>query len=84
MLNYVDLEMNLWTDEEHCYLTAYGRDEFNELDTKHYISVEIAESDYRIFTADDDAWYSEGDLEYNALLGTFILYQLNKKANENG
>jgi len=83
MLNYTDLEMNLWTDGDTCWLSAYGRDEFNELDTQHFISVEIAESDYRIFTADDDAWYAEGDREYQALLGTFIIYQLNKKANEN-
>ena len=76
---YTDLEMNLWTSGNAYWLSAYGRDEFNELDTANYSSVEISESDFRIFTDDDDAWYADGDSEYQALLATFILYQLNKK-----
>jgi hypothetical protein len=83
MLNYTDLEMNLYAGEFGYYLTAYGRDEHDQLDTSVYISIKIAESDYRCFTSDDDAWYGSGDREYEALLATFILYQLNEKANKN-
>ena len=83
MLNFVDLEMNLWTDGDNYCLTAYGRDEFNELDTKHFITVDITESDFRIFTADDDAWYGDGDFEYKALLATFIIQLLNKQGDSN-
>ena len=86
MLNYSDLEMNLYENGNHQFITtyhlsAYGRDEHNQLDTSNYITVEIAESDYRAFTDDTDAWFGSGDLEYEALLYTFILYQLNKKAS---
>jgi hypothetical protein len=83
MLNFTDLEMNLYQDGERCCLTAYGRDEHDQLFTSDYITVEISESDYRCFTDDDDAWYGSGDREYEALLATFILYQLNEKANKN-
>ena len=80
MPSYTDLEMNLYESEHGYYLTAYGRDEFNELDTSNYIPIEISESDYKAFTDDDDAWYGSGDREYEALLVTFILHQLTKKA----
>jgi hypothetical protein len=85
MLNYSDLEMNLYANGNHQFITsyhlsAYGRNEYDQLDTANYITVEIAESDYRCFTSDDDAWYGSGDREYEALLSTFILYQLNEKA----
>ena len=79
-MNYTDLEMNLYQNGEHYCLTAYGRDEFNELDTSNYITVEISESDYKAFTDDDDSWYGSGAFEYEALLATFILHQLTKKA----
>lgn len=83
MLNYSDLEMNLYIgDNDECFLSAYGRDEHDQLDTSNYLTVEIAESDYRCFTSDDDAWYGSGDHEYEALLSTFILYQLNEKASK--
>ena len=85
MLNYTDLDLNLFVsenndgDEIYC-LSAYGRDEHDQLDTSNYITVEIASSDYRCFTDDDDWWCGSGAPEYEALLQTFILYQLNKKA----
>lgn len=81
MLNYSDLEMNLYESEHGYYLTAYGRDEHDQLDTSNYITVEVAESDYMAFTDDMDAWFGSGDREYEGLLSTFILYQLNKKAS---
>lgn len=86
MLNYTDLEMNLFIregDEDQAdtyHLSAYGRDEHDQLDTSNYITVEIASSDYRCFTDDDDWWCGSGAPEFEALLSTFILYQLNKKA----
>lgn len=83
MLNYSDLEMNLFIGEnlrgDVYYLSVYGRDEHDQLDTSNYISVEIAESDYRCFTSDEDAWFGSGSREYEGLLATFILYQLNAK-----
>ena len=86
MLNYSDLEMNLFIcegDEDQAdtyHLSAYGRDEHDQLDTSNYITVEISSSDYRAFTDDEDFWCGSGAYEYEALLSTFILYQLNEKA----
>ena len=84
---YTDLDLNLYTQEVLSrtvyWLSAYGRDEYDQLDTANYISVEISESDYKAFTDDEDAWYGCNAPEYKALLVTFILYQLNKKAKEN-
>lgn len=77
---YTDLEMNLYESEHGYYLTAYGRDEHDQLDTSNYITIEVSESDFNAFTDDTDAWYGSGDREYEALLSTFILYQLNEKA----
>lgn len=85
-MNYTDLEMNLFIlqgDEDQpdtYFLSAYGRDEHDQLDTANYISVEISQSDYKAFTDDEDAWYGSGAYEYEALVSIFILYQLSKKA----
>jgi hypothetical protein len=80
---YTDLDLNLYAGEFGYYLTAYGRDEHDQLDTSNYISIKISESDYKSFTDDEDAWYGCNAPEYKTLLQTFILYQLNKKANKN-
>ena len=87
-MNYTDLEMNLFIrlgDEDQVdtyHLSAYGRDEHDQLDTSNYITVEISKSDYKAFTDDEDAWYSAGAYEYEALVSIFILYLLQaKKAN---
>lgn len=87
MLNYTDLDLNLYQNGEHQFITtyhlsAYGRDEHDQLDTSNYITVEIAESDYRSFTDDDDWWCGSGCSEHEALMSVFILYQLNKKASK--
>lgn len=85
-MNYTDLEMNLFIregdeDQPNTYhLSAYGRDEHDQLDTSNYITIDISKSDYEAFTDDDDFWCGSGAYEYEALLATFILYQLNKKA----
>jgi hypothetical protein len=63
---------------------VYGADEFDQVDTSNFITVEIAESDFGIFSnGDDDAWFGATAPEFPALLSTFVLYQLNEKANEN-
>lgn len=83
-MDYTDLAMNLFLDDHPqgylYYLTAYGRDEHDQIDTANYITVEISESDYRAFTDDEDWWCNSGAPEFEALLVTFITYQLSKKA----
>lgn len=83
-MNYTDLSLNLYCDDyaegDLHYLSAYGRDEHDQLDTSNWITVEISKSDYEAFTEDSDAWYYSGCDEFDALLAVFILYQLEKKA----
>lgn len=78
---YSDLDLNLYTDGDKYFLTAYGRDEYGQLDTTTYLTVEINDGDYKAFTDDDDSWYGDGSFEYKALLVTFILYQLELRKN---
>ena len=83
MLNYSDLDMNLSVtgkDGEDIYrLTAYGRGENDGGISNCFMSVDISQSDYRCFTDDEDVWFGSGDREFEALLTTFILYQMNAK-----
>ena len=88
-MDYTDLEMNLYIrqgDEDQAdtyHLSAYGRDEHDQIDTSNYITIEISKSDYQAFTDDDDWWCGSGCIEHEALTSIFILYQLhNKKASK--
>jgi hypothetical protein len=83
MLNYSDLCLNLFVRDGKCWLSAYGFYEFDQLDTSNFITVEIAESDYRIFTSDDDTWIDLLDSQFKNLAELFVLYLLNEKANKN-
>lgn len=81
---YTDLDLNLYSNGNHQFITtyhlsAYGRDEHDQLDTSNYITVEISESDYKAFTDDDDWWCGSGCKEHEALMSIFILYQLQAK-----
>lgn len=82
-MDYTDLDLNLYSDDhpqgDLYYLTAYGRDEHDQLDTSNYITVEISKSDYRAFTDDDDWWCGSGCSEHEALMSVFILYLLQAK-----
>lgn len=78
-MNYSDLCLNLFIRDNKCFLSAYGFDEHDQLDTSNFITVEIADSDYRCFTDQEDAWIDLLDSQFKNLMETFILYQLNAK-----
>lgn len=79
---YKDLDINIWTDGEGFYISVYGVDEFDHVDTSNFVTVEIPEDDYKCFTDDEDAWFGAMAPEFTALLSTFALHQLiAKKGN---
>lgn len=79
---YTDLDLNVWSDGEKCFISVYGADEFDQVDTSNFITVEIPRDDFKWFTDGEDAWFGASAPEFPALLSTFVLYQLNEKGKE--
>lgn len=78
-MHYTDLCLNLFIRDDKCFLSAYGFDEHDQLDTQNFITIEISDSDYQIFTDQEDTWIDLLDSDFKNLAELFILYQLNAK-----